>query len=103
MFPIMSEKLDLPLDMKDEVLRSLTDTVTPFIMLNKVTKKIELSGEVRGTVYSGHPTRTTWGNTLRVLSYIEYIMKDCKLPYTAFVSGDDATMIIEKQSLSLVI
>jgi len=30
-------------------------------------------------------------------------MKDCKLPYTAFVSGDDATMIIEKQSLSLVI
>jgi len=45
---------------------------------------------------SGHPTRTTWGNTLRVLSYIEYMMKDCKLPYTAFVSGDDATMIIEK-------
>jgi len=47
----MSEKLDLPLDMKDEVLRSLTDTVSPFIMLNKVTKKIELSGEVRGTVF----------------------------------------------------
>jgi len=76
LFPILSEKLDLPLDMYKEVKRALTETVSPFIMLNKQTKKIELAGEVRGTVFSGHPTRTTWGNTLRVLSYIEYIMKD---------------------------
>lgn len=47
-------------------------------MINNVTKKREISGTVKGTVFSGHPTRTTWGNTLRVLGYIFYIGRVCK-------------------------
>jgi len=89
--------------MYKEVLRALTDTSSPFLMLNKTTKKIELRGVVKGTVFSGHPTRTTWGNTLRVLSYIEYIISKFPNHHTAFVSGDDATMIIERKDLSNVI
>jgi len=34
-----------------------------------ITSYYGLRAKVRGTVYSGHPTRTTLGNTLRVICY----------------------------------
>jgi len=53
--------------------------------------------ELDGTTFSGHPTRTTFGNTVRVMLYIAYVahragikqiwkMKD----FVFFVSGDDS-------------
>lgn len=30
------------------------------------------TAKVKGTTYSGHPTRTTLGNTIRVISYISF-------------------------------
>jgi len=65
-------------------------------MVNNETKKVEIAGTVKGTVFSGHPTRTTWGNTLRVLSYIYYIGRVCKYKFQPFVSGDDAVVIMER-------
>jgi len=47
-------------------------------------------------VFSGHPTRTTWGNTLRVLSYIKFIARNIEQKYCIFVSGDDAAIIIPR-------
>jgi len=99
----MVDKLDVTVDLKKEIFGALTETVSPFIMINKSTKKIELKGTVKGTVFSGHPTRTTWGNTLRVLSYIKYLMRNSNKEYECFVSGDDATMIIEREDLDYTI
>lgn len=51
-----------------------------------------------GTVKSGDPTKTTLGNTIRVLTYIEYI---CFLAgitedqYFKFVAGDDVLIMME--------
>lgn len=56
-----------------------------------------MTANLIGTVYSGHPTRTTLGNTLRVLSYIELIRKKANiLKLCPFVSGDDSLVIIER-------
>lgn len=44
----------------------------PFKIFYK--RKLEMMrGLMLGTVTSGHPTRTTLGNTLRVWSMIEYV------------------------------
>lgn len=53
---------------------------------------------VVGTTYSGHPTKTTLGNSIRVLSYVSYVFD--KIGYKnvftmendevkVFVAGDD--------------
>lgn len=50
-------------------------------------KKIRfMSGSIDGTVFSGHPIRTTWGNTLRVILYLKYAFGDSVI-YN--VAGDD--------------
>jgi len=95
--------MDLPLDLRKPLIVALTELKSKFFMVNNVTKSLELRGEVEGTVFSGHPTRTTWGNTLRVLSYIEYVCRDNKYSYQPFVSGDDATLMIERADLDIVL
>lgn len=34
---------------------------------------------LRGTTFSGHPTKTTLGNTMRQIMYISYVAKKCGL------------------------
>jgi len=52
---------------------------------------------LKGTVFSGHPSRTTWGNTIRIL-YYNYALA-AKYGYLegyhCFVAGDDVLEIIE--------
>lgn len=43
---------------------------------------------VYGTTFSGHPTRTTLGNTIRSLIYHHYLSRDVKLKFVV-ASGDD--------------
>jgi len=72
----------------------LLNTKTRFIA-RWPNRKPMVTGVLDGTTYSGHPTRTTLGNTLRVIYYTRYIMKLADIPYTAYrlmVSGDDAVM-----------
>lgn len=48
--------------------------------------------EIRGTTFTGHPTRTTKGNTLRSWMYCEFIMHEAGVPkedYRICVAGDD--------------
>lgn len=55
---------------------------------------------MNGTVFSGHPTRTTWGNTMRVLSYAHFIAYLADIPNNCIkihASGDDLLIFIEKQ------
>lgn len=59
-------------------------------------------GKLRGTVFSGHPTRTTWGNTLRVLSYAHFIKFLAKVPdqdICIFAAGDDMLIFMEEKHI----
>jgi len=57
-----------------------------------------LKSTIRGTVFSGHPTRTTFGNTLRVIFYMRYAFHLSNIEkFSLFVCGDDVLAIIEKQ------
>jgi hypothetical protein len=62
-----------------------------------------LSGVLNGTVFSGHPSRTTFGNTLRILMLLMVICDDigCKfgIDVHPFQAGDDTYIIIEREWL----
>lgn len=74
----------------------------PFTTWTKVDGKRKLlaSGTLNGTVFSGHPTRTTFGNSVRVYLYTDYIMHLAKIKnYKIWVCGDDMLAIIEKEDV----
>jgi hypothetical protein len=59
-----------------------------------------LYARIIGTTFTGHPTRTTLGNTLRSIAYNLYVLKLAKIPkrfYALFVSGDDVLLILSKK------
>jgi len=59
-----------------------------------------LKAVIRGTVFSGHPTRTTFGNTLRVIFYLKYAFYLAGITkYSLFVCGDDVLAMIESCEL----
>lgn len=58
---------------------------------------------MHGTVTSGAPTRTTLGNTLRMIILNEFIMSEAKIPkgsYAINIAGDDTLLIIDEMYLS---
>lgn len=69
----------------------------------------KLNQKIRGTTFSGSPTRTTLGNTLRVFLYWKYICMRAGLSVLEFeedtykkdvfifVSGDDVVMWCRKE------
>lgn len=54
-----------------------------------ITAENGFRAKCSGTVYSGHPTRTTLFNTLRVLSYVKYACFKMRITARLFVAGDD--------------
>jgi len=49
-----------------------------------------------GTVASGHPTRTTLGNSLRVILYNKFILHNAGITdFSLSVGGDDTFILIE--------
>jgi hypothetical protein len=55
--------------------------------------------KLKGTVFSGHPSRTTLGNTLRVIMYNRFYCHEAGLKKEEFhvaVSGDDAVIWVER-------
>lgn len=53
-----------------------------------------LTGTIHGTTFTGHPLRTTLGNTLRSYFYIRYAFRDIpQKNYRIKVSGDDTLVI----------
>lgn len=52
--------------------------------------RLIFKAKIDGTVTSGHPTRTTFGNTLRVIHYYKFIFSELNIVhYRMFVGGDD--------------
>lgn len=73
-----------------------------FVTYMKHNKKKHrlLSGYLNGTVFSGHPTRTTFGNSLRVYLYTDYVMHLSNITKRKiWVCGDDMLCIINKNDL----
>lgn len=99
------------------VFKSLLNTSTNFKICHKMGSgrarivRTIWGGRIRGTVFSGHATRTTLGNSLRVIMYVAFIMHlagiaemATDLPgyaYKFLVSGDDVVLIIRKALLGL--
>jgi len=48
-------------------------------------------------VKSGDPTKTTFGNTIRVICYLEFVLFNAKITkYKMYVSGDDIFLLLER-------
>jgi len=64
-----------------------------------------LQARVYGTVFSGHPSRTTFGNTIRILMLSMYICTKCNLRWNIdlfhFQAGDDTCIILERKYAEL--
>lgn len=54
---------------------------------------------VRGTTYSGHPTRTTLGNTLRSIMYYKFVCLNAGIEPKLIAAGDDVCMWVPKGKL----
>jgi hypothetical protein len=62
-------------------------------------KKI-YTASVYGTVFSGHPTRTTFGNSMRVALYILFTTYAARIPsnhFAFFVGGDDVQVFVSRR------
>jgi len=62
-----------------------------------------ISGVLNGTVYSGHPLRTTFGNSMRMYYYNKYMFHLAKVTVgTIFVCGDDSLVLLQRQDIAKV-
>lgn len=85
LLPEILSRSDVPAYLHQVVLKALTQMEVPF------RSRCGLKGRVRGTVFSGHPTRTTLFNTLRTILYNRYLMALIRPGERLLVcaSGDD--------------
>ena len=94
-------KTDLPYWAYGPIMKNLTATTAKFYLPWK--KEVVCSGSVTGTVFSGHSVRTTFGNSLRVVSFVRFIMERAGIPQSCYrlnVAGDDVMLFLEKEHLS---
>lgn len=91
--------------LKKNLKEALTRTDLPAHMWakDKQGKRFKLLSVImKGTVFSGHPTRTTLFNTLRVLSYAHFVAYVAGIPrneYLPHAAGDDLCVVINKKYL----
>ncbi len=53
------------------------------------------SAVLKGTTFTGHPTRTTLGNTLRMMYYTLYIAYKAGVVVYSCHAGDDVVIVLE--------
>jgi hypothetical protein len=55
-------------------------------------KRIMMKAKLTGTTFTGHPCRTTFGNSCRMMFYTMFICMKAGIPYEDFIhyhAGDD--------------
>lgn len=57
---------------------------------------------LEGTTFSGHPTLTTLGNTLRSILYCKYAFYKAQLEPRLMVAGDDCVMYTKSEDAHLL-
>lgn len=60
-------------------------------------KKNLVGMKINGTTFSGHPTRTTLGNTLRSLCYVNFMAQRFGFENLSLAAGDDVIMWVHKR------
>lgn len=83
----------------DNIIDSLTRLDTSVVFYTpgpRKFRKILFKGRLADTTYSGHPVRTSWGNTLRSLVMFRVVQRDFPHLCQTFHTGDDANTILEK-------
>lgn len=83
--PELLNKTEVPAHLHEHVIKQLTLSTVKF------TSKTGMRGEMTGTVFSGHPTRTTLFNTLRSILYNRFVMAVLNPAgkFLVYASGDD--------------
>ncbi len=56
------------------------------------------TAEIRGTTFTGHPTRTTLGNTLRMMFYTKFLAYKANVEIASCHAGDDVVVVIGKEN-----
>ena len=86
---------NLPTVYRERVKDMLTSTVLDFVTYykgNKWGRRPMMKGKLRGTTFTGHPMRTTFGNTIRVMSYVRFALRSIEHK-RIFVCGDDVMFV----------
>lgn len=99
LFKSLIRYLDIPYAFRNTVYLVLTKIDMSFYSVyTHERRRIKfMTGVIHGTVYSGHPTRTTWGNSMRVYLYTKFCMYLAGITkYKIWVCGDDMLAIIGK-------
>lgn len=60
-----------------------------------------MKGLLNGTTFTGHPTRTTFGNTLRMLFYTRFILSKCSSRLAIALHAGDDVLAYLNRSLAL--
>lgn len=96
----------------------MTDSKAEVFMYEPRGRRKVLKIGIRGTTFTGHPCRTTWGNTIRMISYICYFLykmgvdlsgdelnqkcfenSEMRTQPANYNSGDDVVMMMEQEDL----
>lgn len=92
----MRKYLYIPEVVKKSLIKALLQTDVKYVVKDRRGKIIS-KGVVEGTVRSGDATKTTFGNTLRVVLYLQWAMKGAEYDYVIWVAGDDASVWFEER------
>jgi hypothetical protein len=88
-------------ELYDSYSRILTMPETKFYINQKIGNRFHkvVTGKITGTTFSGHPTRTTLGNSLRVYSYVNFIAKRARITIAPLIAGDDVICFVSKKDI----
>jgi len=96
--PIIGKRFCVPRYITDEVIRVSTSPMLPFVAYHpgEGRKRPMVRGKVLGTTYSGHPLRTSYGNSHRQYLYVKFLLNKAGITkYRMLVLGDDVLFFIE--------
>lgn len=103
--PRLLTDIGIPPTLHKTIYDSIVSTESRYkleVRLGKFRRQIQ-AGRIKGTVFSGHATRTTLGNSLRVILYARFIMHKAQIPKTAYrlyVAGDDVVLALTKKYIT---
>jgi len=92
------------------ILNNLTSVYQKVVLISKDKRfpfkskmKFIMEAILTGTVYSGHASKTTWGNTVRAILWFLRICRELKAKWNEnfyhFQAGDDAFTILDEKDL----
>lgn len=84
------------------ICKAVNEKVARVTMFYPGTKRKMLEAKVKGTTFTGHPYCTTFGNTLRMWSYVSFICEKAGITkYLNWHAGDDVLMYLTSADANL--